>query len=322
MADRCHLVGCDSVGTKRCSACEVASYCSVSCQREDWKVHKRSCVNISKLPTTLLPLSELNKSMAKMYDLQDILESQGRVKEAITLLERYLEFLEHQYGVQVEGSSHYRRSNGDLCDNVPLIAIRIMIATKYNSIENADAALAHGKKTRQMLEHNDRSNDSTLLSLCSTERIVADAYRIRQQLDAAEYHCEQSLMFARLIKGEGRITEEYRSLLMFSDLRRFQSRYPEAIDFAEQAYILVSGTYGPVHPAVQGAASQLIQHLIANGDYSRADDYCRMNYENLTDPRNGVDQKGSAVADGMSQIAYIWLSKPPVDDEDAAFALA
>ncbi|KAF7350464.1 hypothetical protein MVEN_01351900 [Mycena venus] len=40
--DACGRVGCSKrgVGFKRCSACKKTAYCSVECQKEDWKKHK------------------------------------------------------------------------------------------------------------------------------------------------------------------------------------------------------------------------------------------------------------------------------------------
>lgn len=34
---------CGKPGTKKCSGCSVARYCSVECQRENWPKHKKVC---------------------------------------------------------------------------------------------------------------------------------------------------------------------------------------------------------------------------------------------------------------------------------------
>jgi hypothetical protein len=258
----------------------------------------------------------------KVKTQESILEPQGKVKEYIVAMERYLAFFEHQYGVQVEGTWYCKRSNGDRVDNLPLITIRLSVARKYHMVGDQENMLMHAKKARQMLEHRDKSDSSILSYLAQCEFMVSSSYSAKRQLDFAALHCEQSLMFARLIKGEKRLNNEYHALNLLAIIRQKQSRLLEAIDLAEQSYILISGAYGPVHPDVQEAASELIYCLIANCDYSRADDYARMNYENLTDPRNGMDQKGPEVAICMMQIADVWSKKAPTNDEEATFALA
>ena len=42
-APPCSNPGCDQPGTKSCSACKIAVYCSVSCQTADWAHHKEEC---------------------------------------------------------------------------------------------------------------------------------------------------------------------------------------------------------------------------------------------------------------------------------------
>ncbi|CAK9101017.1 Putative ATP-dependent RNA helicase ddx17 [Durusdinium trenchii] len=39
----CAAPGCESTGSKLCSRCGKAAYCSAECQRKDWKVHKLQC---------------------------------------------------------------------------------------------------------------------------------------------------------------------------------------------------------------------------------------------------------------------------------------
>ena len=83
-------------------------------------------------------------------------------------------------------------------------------------------------------------------------------------------------------------------------------RHPEAIELAEEAYILASETNGPVHPLVQKVATQLVDCLISSGDVSKANDFCRINCENLIDPLSGVDPESKDVACCMMQLAKIW----------------
>ena len=43
---KCSGNGCTETGTKQCSACLQVSYCSKSCQREDWKRHRNLCQQV------------------------------------------------------------------------------------------------------------------------------------------------------------------------------------------------------------------------------------------------------------------------------------
>ena len=43
--NNCH--GCGKPSNKTCSRCKKAKYCSIACQRENWKYHKNVCVPIS-----------------------------------------------------------------------------------------------------------------------------------------------------------------------------------------------------------------------------------------------------------------------------------
>jgi hypothetical protein len=94
-----------------------------------------------------------------------VLESQGKVKETIDLALKSLAFLDHQYGVQVEGKPFCRRSNGDLINTLPLINIQLTAAQKYHSLGDDDGTLTHATKAREMLEHRDKSEESNLLLL-------------------------------------------------------------------------------------------------------------------------------------------------------------
>ena len=42
----CSSSTCSKDATLRCGVCKVAKYCSVACQRRDWKLHKAVCAPI------------------------------------------------------------------------------------------------------------------------------------------------------------------------------------------------------------------------------------------------------------------------------------
>lgn len=51
----CSLVECDNIGTLFCGACGDTRYCSVKCQKQDWKKHKKECSK--RLQSTFSPPS-------------------------------------------------------------------------------------------------------------------------------------------------------------------------------------------------------------------------------------------------------------------------
>ena len=111
------------------------------------------------------------------------------------------------------------------------------------------------------------------------------------RLEEADRHLEECVVFAKLMKGEDQVQLEYQAMMAFAMLRGLQNRHPEAIKMSEKAYILASDKYGPMHPDVQRTVTRLIEQLLHAEEYSRADDFGRINYENLIDPKYGFDQE-------------------------------
>jgi hypothetical protein len=49
----CSIAGCDNDANLRCSRCKRSWYCSVVCQKRDWKFHKDNvCIKKEATPTT------------------------------------------------------------------------------------------------------------------------------------------------------------------------------------------------------------------------------------------------------------------------------
>ena len=54
----CAMYGCTKVGTKACSTCLEVNYCSMKCQKQHWKYHKKVCSPpIQKLSAPIPPQS-------------------------------------------------------------------------------------------------------------------------------------------------------------------------------------------------------------------------------------------------------------------------
>ena len=113
MAALCNNSGCSKLGTKHCGSCGDACYCCVECQKQDWKVHKGSCVDLKKMPMSFLSTAQIKKYLDKAFTRAEILLTEKKVEEAAELFRKLLVFLEHQFGGEVKGTSKLRRSNGE-----------------------------------------------------------------------------------------------------------------------------------------------------------------------------------------------------------------
>ena len=315
----CKRRNCEEAGSKFCGACRSACYCSVACQKEDWKVHRISCTK--NLPTGFLHIDRVSKEIKKSFDQAIALKAEGNESEAIKVLENVLVFAEYQFGPRIPGKSHRIRTNGDHIDNwrvvtMPLCLMLIQLTSLYidqHASVSFDKALLHALEARELIEHR-RSTmefgelDYVLFLFFQTESNLAEIHMAKLRFDKAEYHCEQSLAFARQSRGAERTSCIFEALKKYGSLRRLQHRLTEAMKLCEEAYVVVSGVHGPDHPLVQDAAAELIECLILAGEYSQAEAYSRITYESLIDPCNRIDLESEEVARGMQQLAHLCIN--------------
>ena len=318
----CQNECCDNLGTKSCAVCGDAKYCSAACQKEDWKSHRAECVNMNKLPTNLLSCNELDKLIGRMMRKSENLIILKQVEKGVGIATKSLIFAEHQYGTPVPGKSYYIRSNGDRADDYEICRIRERIAQLHDTwpstIVKDEITLANMNKCCEMAlirrsEDCDTDKDMYILM----QRRLCRWYLNKYQLDKAEVYAHESLSAAKLHGGQNQLDHICEAMSMLARLRGRQKRYSEAIAVAEETYIIASNAYGPVHPMVQTVAAQLIECLILVEDYAKAEDYCCINYESLIDPHYGMDPMTENVADGMMQLAGIWVYKEYNKDDEA-----
>ncbi|KAF7326253.1 hypothetical protein MKEN_00478300 [Mycena kentingensis (nom. inval.)] len=55
----CNSPFCRRIGTQRCAACKQAFYCSVACQKIDWKLHKQDCRANAALAATVASSADM-----------------------------------------------------------------------------------------------------------------------------------------------------------------------------------------------------------------------------------------------------------------------
>ena len=318
MADLCHQHGCGNRQTKACSACGDAYYCCINCQKKDWKVHKLLCVDMAKLTKSILGVEEVNKLVIKISDRAETLGGEKKIAKAIRVLEKCLIFVQYQYGPHVPGKSYCIRPNGDRVDNLTVCSIRVILTHFYErsliATKKKPLVLSNAIEARQLLVlRRNEGKDLELPLLVQCELSLGFFYTRNGPLEKAAYHCEESLNAAKEYRGLEKVSYISQSLIYLSRVRLKQDRSSDALQLAEDAYIMLSENNGPVHPSVQVAGGQIIQCLMALKEYSRADNYARINYENLIDPLNGIDFQSEAVSDGMKQLAMIWVNKSSTD---------
>jgi hypothetical protein len=96
-------------------------YCSVECQRSDWKDHKVTC------GMKLLPAKKLNIMFSVLIDEATEHESDGNIARAIKIMKRALLVAEYQYGDRGLGETFRKRKDGIIIKDWPLFDVREMI---------------------------------------------------------------------------------------------------------------------------------------------------------------------------------------------------
>jgi MYND finger len=286
-------------------------YCSVECQRANWKEHKITCGK------KLLSERELDRYLSDKTDKASNLDLSNREGKNINFLKTAVLFTEYHFAEPVPGENFHRLKNGAIFKNDWLLFnLRDLLAESYitqNSVAAFEIAMTYAVVTRAQLELR-RSNDN------DRKMFYHFIYRANSQLGhiymntmrnvEALYHMEEALAAARsgLTDPEEESTNLIQALKSMADIHSLLKN-GEAARHAEEAYIIVSGKHGPEHPDVQGAATYLIDSCVEMGNFVDAERFARINYECLIDPNNKGIRK--AVAIGKMQLARVWLLTPP-----------
>lgn len=301
---KCQLYGCCNLGSKYCGACRESCYCSSKCQRGDWKLHKTWC---NTMPTKLIPASEVHDIRLKINGILTKQCDDGSFLKRGPLLEKFLSFLEFQYGTKVAGKSYWIRDDVR-ADDLPLLSIHLALGDLYIRSLEFEKALFHTLEAREMSKIRSEVDDVAFLYVA--ENLLVQIYIYTSEHCNAQYHGQQALTIAREFSDDSVLRKtSYLNLALrgLADVRCAQDLHGEALVLSKEAYELVSGVHGPEHPDVQDAAVELIKHLMNSGNFSQADDFARVNYETLM---GGSDPESYASSKAMLQLALIWAEKP------------
>jgi hypothetical protein len=81
---------CNNLSKDSCSGCFRVKYCSISCQKLDWKSHKSMCSILKKFSNKVQPFKKV------LQIVNEVILSNKR--EDVRVLEHLLLYAEYQFG--------------------------------------------------------------------------------------------------------------------------------------------------------------------------------------------------------------------------------
>ena len=327
----CIVSSCGYSASKCCGSCGLVRYCSVECQKEDWKKghKKKECVSMSKLASANLTEEEISDVTDRISCISRRHLVIGEAKSSIDLYKECLDFARDRLGRLNCDNSRSLTGDGVRLNHLMICRLLVDLGQVYfhiaRSSESDDHGLSYISEARELLvQRKDAGMNETeiwpLLSICDHQ--IYQLYIERGQSEKAKHHCVEWVATARQCNVTNQIDYLITALRMLSTCVRLESCLPEALALAEESYILASKHYSPAHERVLEASGELIDCLIDTKDYSTADTYCRMNYANVIDPINAGEYSVENQTVIIDQLVTIWLEKEPDDDEIVEKALA
>jgi hypothetical protein len=322
----CARSGCCKPGGSSCSVCGREQYCSSSCQKSDWKLHKPMCPILKKLTNKLQPYHEVARLIDEI--------SESKEGNDCRVLEYLLSFAEHQFGKGVPEKHYRERGDGERIINweVDIEILHRVIQTLSNyyskdyslsTIVQVDMIFPYLERSLSLLNPwviNLDSDASKGINSLNEDQIIVLVEQlfymeqnmvvlaiIRRQFDLAEGHCQRCLAYSRRygLEEEDKITMIFQALKLCCSLQDHQRNYSGALPFVEECYNLVVEAYDPAHPQVQEAAGVLINILISKGNLFDAERYAQVTYGNLRDKKNGIDQESKVLVEGAFNLANV-----------------
>jgi MYND finger len=314
MSNLCKRPNCALLGTSHCSACQNEWYCSVECQRANWKDHKITCGK------KLLSETELDEFLVDSIKEASTFDLTVRNGSNISFLKNAILITEYQFGERVTNECHRHLKNGEIYKNdLLLFSLRYMYAKYYinqNTTNSFDIALGYAIETREELEMRRRNEDDQDFFFDSIYKVntqLGDIYRMKMQYEESLYHSQEALAAARHSGyiNDGKPSNLILALILNSmSYSHFSSDTEQGFKFAEEAYLLTSGQHGPDHPDVQEAATHLVETYLEIGNFVDAERFARIGYESLINPTNPIIRKDPSFALKKLLMATVWVRTP------------
>ena len=331
MEGKCIVSSCGKTASKCCGSCGWVRYCSVECQKEDWKKHhkKNECVSMKKLASVKLTEKEITDVACRISRISCRHLGKGEAKSDIDMYKECLDFVRDRLGRLDYDDSRSLMRDGLRLNHITICSLLVDLGQVYfhiaRSSESDDHGLSYISEARELLvQRKDAGMNETeiwpLLSICDHQ--IYKLYIKRGQLEKAKYHAVESVATARQCNVTDQVDYLIIALGTLSLSLESERKFPEALALAEESYIIASKHYSPAHRTVMDASGPLINCLIAMKDYSTADTYCRMNYANIIDPKNAGEYVLGQEIPVMNLLTEIWLFKEPDEDEIVEKALA
>ena len=245
MEGKCIVSGCGNAASKSCGSCGWVRYCSVECQKKDWKtIHKKKeCVSMKKLASASLTEEEIIDVALRVSRISIRHLGIGEAKRSIDLYKECLDFVRDRLGRLDCDESRSLTGDGARLNHLIICRLLVDLGKAYFHLSRSSGIDNHGtsylSEARELLMQNKDAgmNESEMwkmLFICDKQ--IYNSYIRRGQWDKAKHHCVECLTTARqcnvpdqvdyLIKALGMLGMCLRKELNFIEAFPFHITYP------------------------------------------------------------------------------------------------
>ena len=157
MEGKCIVSSCGKAASKCCGSCGLARYCSVECQKEDWKkVHKKNeCVSMKKYSSVSLTEEEVNLVVQKITNISDRLLANGEHERSIDVNKECLNFARDRLGRLDCNDSHSMIGDHVKLNSIAICHLLFILGHVYynmpRSSETDNHAISYISEARVLL---------------------------------------------------------------------------------------------------------------------------------------------------------------------------